>query len=126
LLQVVVCHAPPSLVPDSTFWLIDKHNLRQKIPNSEKWKYYIASYNWKKYFKWRGKGSMPIHEHQLFSFLRTSAHTQNLRMRFYKAPDFFEFWNWSANQSIDLIQTDKTRKYIKKLSKNNRVPVSGF
>jgi alkaline phosphatase len=117
LLQVVVCHASPSSVPDSTFWLIDKHDLLKKIPDNERWKYYMASYNWKKYFKWRGKDSIPAHERQLFSVLAENAHSQSLCIRFYNAPDFFEFWNWSANQSIDLIHTDRPRKYIKKLMK---------
>ncbi|MCS6905308.1 MAG: hypothetical protein RML72_05610 [Bacteroidia bacterium] len=123
LLQVIICHADPHYISsDSSFWLIDKHHVFTPIEEQERWKYGLLSYNWKKFFKWKGKkGEMKITEKQLLDKLLQNARLQKLPVRFYNAPDFPTFWKWCKDNNIDFIHTDKSLKKIKKHTIQNKL-----
>jgi hypothetical protein len=64
------------------------------------------SANWKKYFHWKGQGTMPPTE---FAYLQTvikQAHDQDRRLRFWGAPDNVNTWRTLHNAGVDLINTD--------------------
>ncbi len=64
------------------------------------------SENWKKNFKWNGKGTMPEAERHKLEAIVKRAHEQGRRVRFWGAPDNPNFWKTMRAADVDLINTD--------------------
>lgn len=66
----------------------------------------VVSGNFKKHFKWRGKGSMPAHEKNKLKSLAAEAHRQGKKLRFWAIPDQPNAWQTLLEAGVDLISTD--------------------
>ncbi|MDB6121787.1 MAG: Secreted protein [Pedosphaera sp.] len=64
------------------------------------------SENWKKHFKWDGKGVMAAEEKQKLKQIVAKAHQQGRQVRFWNAPDQENFWTELLVDEVDLINTD--------------------
>ncbi|MEI9962730.1 MAG: hypothetical protein WDM76_16920 [Limisphaerales bacterium] len=64
------------------------------------------SANWKKYFHWKGEGSMPPAEFEYLQSVIKQSHKQGRRIRFWGAPDNSNTWRILHNAGVDLINTD--------------------
>lgn len=66
----------------------------------------VVSDNFKKHFKWRGKGAMPTHEKNKLKSLAAEAHQQGKKLRFWAIPDQPNVWQILLEAGVDLISTD--------------------
>ncbi|HTR40968.1 MAG TPA: phosphatidylinositol-specific phospholipase C/glycerophosphodiester phosphodiesterase family protein [Pseudomonadales bacterium] len=64
------------------------------------------SANWKKYFHWKGKGTMPPTELEYLQSVVKQAHEQGRLVRFWGAPDNLNTWQTLHTAGVDLINTD--------------------
>ena|ERR1700744_2102882 len=64
------------------------------------------SANWKKYFHWKGEGTMPLAELSYLQSVVKQAHQQGRRVRFWGAPDNSNTWLTLSTAGVDLINTD--------------------
>jgi hypothetical protein len=64
------------------------------------------SSNWAQSFKWRGSDPMTEAEKLKLRAIVTRAHQQGRRVRFWGAPDQFQFWGEMLASGVDLINTD--------------------
>ncbi|MCW5920828.1 MAG: phosphatidylinositol-specific phospholipase C/glycerophosphodiester phosphodiesterase family protein [Saprospiraceae bacterium] len=66
----------------------------------------VVSDNFKKHFKWRGKGAMPAQEKSKLERLAHEAHRQGKKLRFWAIPDQPNAWLTLLEAGVDLISTD--------------------
>lgn len=66
----------------------------------------VVSDNFKKHFKWRGKGAMPEHEKNKLKSLAAETHRQGKKLRFWAIPDQPNAWQTLLEAGVDLISTD--------------------
>ena len=66
----------------------------------------LVSDNWRRHFRWRGKGEFPEAERTKLKQLVQQAHDENRRIRFWASPDTPEMWQELNAAGTDLINTD--------------------
>ena len=66
----------------------------------------VISDNFRKYFKWRGRGPIPEEEFSLLLQLSGEAHRQGKKLRFWSIPDLPDAWKVLMKAGVDLISTD--------------------
>ena len=66
----------------------------------------VVSENWRSFFKWRGKGSMPSAEKEKLQTFVKQAHAHGRRLRLWAAPDNLATWQELYGDNVDLINTD--------------------
>lgn len=66
----------------------------------------VISDNFRKYFKWRGKGPMPASEMESLKIMTDKAHRQGKKLRFWSIPDQSNVWETLLNAGVDLINTN--------------------
>jgi hypothetical protein len=66
----------------------------------------VVSENWRSFFKWRGKGSIPSAEKEKLLTFVTKAHAHGRRLRLWAAPDNLATWQELFGDNVDLINTD--------------------
>lgn len=66
----------------------------------------VISDNFRKYFKWRGKGQMPEHEKARLQNLADEVHRQGKKLRFWAIPDQQNAWQTLLEAGVDFISTD--------------------
>jgi hypothetical protein len=66
----------------------------------------LISDNWRSFFKWRGKGTIPPEEHEKILAAVQKAHAHGRRLRFWGAPDNAAVWQELYEDNVDLINTD--------------------
>lgn len=84
----------------------------------------VISDNFRKYFKWRGKGSMPAHEWAQLQNLATEAHCQGKKLRFWGIPDRPHAWETLLKAGVDLINTDNLAELEQFFVERNTVVIS--
>lgn len=74
----------------------------------------LVSANWRSYFKWNGKGKIPIEEKEKLQQIINTAHQQGRQVRFWAtdvAPSRQQnFWNTLLENNVDFIGTDKLKE----------------
>jgi len=82
----------------------------------------FISANWRSYFKWKGKGEIPVEEKEKLQRMINTAHQQGKQVRFWAtdvAPSLQQnFWNTLLESNVDFIGTDKLKELRDFLSKN--------
>lgn len=66
----------------------------------------VVSDNFRKYFKWRGKGPMPAPEAAQLRAYANDAHRQGKKLRFWNIPDQPDAWETLLKAGVDFISTD--------------------
>lgn len=66
----------------------------------------VISENWRSFFKWRGKGPMPVAEREKLQSFVHKAHAHGRRLRLWGAPDNLATWRELYADNVDLINTD--------------------
>lgn len=66
----------------------------------------VISDNFRKFFKWRGKGPMPAPESERLRALADEAHRQGKKLRFWSIPDQPNVWDTLLKAGVDFINTD--------------------
>lgn len=66
----------------------------------------VISDNFRKHFRWRGKGPMPPAEKQKLRGLADEAHRQGKKLRFWAIPDQPAGWHALLEAGVDFISTD--------------------
>ena len=66
----------------------------------------VISDNFRKFFKWRGKGPMPADESEQLQALADEAHRQGKKLRFWYIPDQPNVWETLLKAGVDFINTD--------------------
>lgn len=66
----------------------------------------VISDNFRKFFKWRGEGPMPVAERERLSAFAETAHRQGKKLRFWAIPDEPVAWETLLDSGVDLISTD--------------------
>jgi hypothetical protein len=66
----------------------------------------VVSDNFRRHFKWRGKGAMPEHEKNKLKTLADEVHRQGKKLRFWAIPDQPNAWAELLDAGVDLISTD--------------------
>jgi hypothetical protein len=84
----------------------------------------VVSENWRTFFKWRGKGPMPVAEHEkLLSFVK-KAHEHGRRLRLWATPDNLATWKVLYAANVDLINTDDLAGAAQFLRNSQSEPVT--
>jgi hypothetical protein len=78
-------------------------DLRKNLPS---YAMPVVSDNFKKHFKWRGKGEMPEHEKAKLQNLANEVHRQGKKLRFWAIPERLNAWQTLVEAGVDLISTD--------------------
>lgn len=66
----------------------------------------VVSDNFRRHFKWRGKGSMPELELKKLRFIAEAVHRQGKKLRFWSIPDEPGGWKCLLEAGVDFISTD--------------------
>lgn len=66
----------------------------------------LISDNWVDHFQWSGEGPVPASDQIKLSAVVEKAHQQGRIVRFWNNPDIPAFWQFAAENGIDLINTD--------------------
>lgn len=71
----------------------------------------VISDDWRKHFRWMGKGSMPVGEKQKLAEIVETAHAHGQKLRFWNTPDTDTpergaVWDTLTEVGVDLINTD--------------------
>ncbi|MBK7937163.1 MAG: hypothetical protein IPJ82_08710 [Lewinellaceae bacterium] len=66
----------------------------------------VISDNFRKFFKWRGKGPMPALESERLQAFVNEAHRQGKKLRFWSIPDQPNVWETLLKAGVDFINTD--------------------
>jgi len=66
----------------------------------------VVSDNFRKHFKWRGRGAMPAPEKQKLKMLASLAHRKGKKLRFWAIPDQPNAWQTLLEAGVDFICTD--------------------
>lgn len=66
----------------------------------------VVSDNFRKHFKWRGKGVIPEHEKNKLKSLANETHRQGKKLRFWAIPDQPNAWQTLLEAGVDFISTD--------------------
>jgi len=67
--------------------------------------------NWRRHFKWNGKGKMPAAEQTKLKSLVQKAHKSAQLIRFWAAPDTYASWATQQEACVDLINTDRLKDF---------------
>lgn len=81
----------------------------------------LISANWNSYFKWKGKGKIPVAEKEKLKRIIDTAHQQGKQVRFWAtdvAPSRQQnFWKTLLENNVGFIGTDKLKELNKLLTK---------
>ncbi|WP_372721601.1 phosphatidylinositol-specific phospholipase C/glycerophosphodiester phosphodiesterase family protein [Novipirellula sp.] len=66
----------------------------------------LISDNWRKHFRWNGKGTISAEDQQKLDQKIASAHAQGRRVRFWATPDTPAMWRVLHDSGVDMINTD--------------------
>ncbi|EMI15723.1 alkaline phosphatase [Rhodopirellula maiorica SM1] len=66
----------------------------------------LISDNWRKHFRWNGKGTISTRDQQKLDQTIASAHDQGRRVRFWATPDTAAMWRVLYDSGVDMINTD--------------------
>ena len=76
----------------------------------------VISENWKKYFKWNGRGKIQKEEYERLRSIINQAHKENRKIRFWATDvdtivDQISVWEVLLDVGVDLINTDKLAEF---------------
>ena len=80
----------------------------------------VISDNWRKNFRWSGKGVISAEERTKLNEIVRKVHSKGRRLRFWATPDTPAAWKVLKDANVDLINTDNLAGLAKFLSKPNR------
>ncbi|WP_345687074.1 phosphatidylinositol-specific phospholipase C/glycerophosphodiester phosphodiesterase family protein [Novipirellula caenicola] len=66
----------------------------------------LISDNWRKHFRWNGKGTISTEDQQKLDQTIASAHARGRRVRFWATPDTPAMWRVLHGNGVDMINTD--------------------
>ncbi|MBU6374957.1 MAG: hypothetical protein KGQ59_03075 [Bdellovibrionales bacterium] len=75
------------------------------IVSQNQWLWY--SLDWKRFFRWNGRGKMSSAEKADLRRLLDEARSLGRRVRFFNAPDRWPFWQLARAEGFDLVGTDR-------------------
>jgi hypothetical protein len=64
------------------------------------------SEDWKSFFKWKGKGTIPPAEKARLLDIVHKSHERNMKVRFWDAPQSTNFWSELRGDGVDLMNAD--------------------
>lgn len=67
----------------------------------------LVSIDWKDVFSWRGSDTMPDDQRQYLESLVTMARNNDVKLRFWNAPDIPPVWEVLNQAGVDLINSDR-------------------
>ncbi|MEM7040837.1 MAG: hypothetical protein AAF570_27995 [Bacteroidota bacterium] len=70
-----------------------------------------ASTNWRKHFKWKGRGPMPAEERRKLDRMVEEAHARGRKIRFWALPNRPEVWKVVHEAGVDWINVDNLAEY---------------
>jgi glycerophosphoryl diester phosphodiesterase len=65
-----------------------------------------VSDNWRDFFQWQGQGPFPDDAKARLKEMVRKAHSRDLKIRFWNAPDISVFWKEMRDDGVDLVNTD--------------------
>lgn len=77
----------------------------------------VISDSYRSWFRWRGHGKMPEHEQQKLKELASSVHAEEKKLRLWASPDNANAWRTFQQLGVDLINTDKPKKFAEVMRK---------
>ena len=82
-----------------------------------RWSWYAL--NWKKYFKWNGRGAISAVERAAFFAMVRDIHHKGRKVRFWKAPETEAFFRLMCEAGVDFINADNLR-FLADFMRHNR------
>lgn len=71
----------------------------------------VISDSYRSHFRWRGCGTMPEEQQQLLEELADAVHAEGKKLRLWASPDNKNAWETFRKLGIDLINTDRPRRF---------------
>ncbi len=84
----------------------------------------LISDNWRKHFRWDGKGEIPADEARKLKEIVRKVHAKGRRLRFWATPDTPSAWKVLNEANVDLINTDNLPGLAEFLAKHDLQPAT--